>query len=192
MLLQASLAISNTERWALEWGDNDPPAALKGLLRTDAYEVAVVDSFHRIARRYFEQNGYYAAWERPFPTGQQGRPYSVDVSLFHSASGTEVRLELGGYTKAKLKSDAKKLHDLTSQTLSGFGTVQNHVLLWDLMSSRLTEKAATRAMKKFKSHAADVSTGGLLVEPLVASAIDLFVAEPGKHKHAVVALFDIG
>ena len=54
MLLQASIEIANTERWALERGEKPAPAALGGMLRTGAYEVTVVDRFHRLARRYFE------------------------------------------------------------------------------------------------------------------------------------------
>lgn len=50
-----SLSIANTERWALERGEPSPPPALAGLLRTSAYEVTVVDQFHRLVRRHFER-----------------------------------------------------------------------------------------------------------------------------------------
>jgi hypothetical protein len=191
MLLQASLSIANTERWALEQGEEPPPQALAGLLRTSAYEVTVVDHFHRLARRHFESRSYRAVWERPFHTGTQGRPPSVDVSLFRAEEGTETRIELGLYTKAKVNSDAAKLHQLREISLPGYGTVRNLIALWDVKSTRLTAAEGTKAMKRFKRDAAAISTNAFTVNPLLASAVDLFVVEPAAHRYAVIGLFEI-
>jgi len=191
MLLQASISMANTERWALERGEQPPPPVLTGLLRNSAYEVTVVDQFHRLARREFEKGGYRAAWERPFPTGSQGRPLSVDVSLFHSLNTTETRIELGTYTKKKLKEDATKLRDLRATTLLGFETVLNLIALWEVKSERLTGAEATKSMRKYKDAAADLSIGTLAVSLLLASAVDLFSVSPDDHRHVVVGLFEV-
>lgn len=191
MLLQAAISIANTERWALERGEQTAPPALTGLLRHDAYEVTVVDHFHRIARRHFERADLRAVWERPLQTGTPGRPPSVDVALFDSLGGLETRIELGLYTKAKLRSDATKLHGLAAKTLQGYASVVNHVVLWEVKSSRLTDAEANKSMTKFKADAVAVSADAFSVTPLLASAVDLFVVEARRHRHAVVGLFDV-
>lgn len=191
MLLQASLSIANTERWALEYGEQPAPTALSGLLRRNAYEVTVVDRFHRLARRHFERGGYRAVWERPFPTGSRGRPPTVDVSLFDAQEQVESRIELGSYGKSKLESEAAKLHQLAGAVLPGYGTVVNLIALWDVRSTRLTRGEGKTAIDRFKSDASAVSTGAFTVSPLLASLVDLFAVEPGDHRHAVVALFKV-
>lgn len=160
MLLQAAIEIANTERWALERGEQSAPAALAGMLRKTAYEVTVVDGFHRIARRYFERGGYRAVWERPFPMGGKGRPLAVDVALF-GADNTETRIELGIYSQTKLKSDAEKLHKLATETLPNYPNVVSRLALWEIKSTKLTAKKATDAMNSFKSGAAAASTQGI-------------------------------
>ena len=79
MLLQASLEIASAERWALEIGGAPVPPSLQPTLRRNACEVTVVDALYRVARRYFDQHGYRAVWERSFQTGQPGRPEVVDA-----------------------------------------------------------------------------------------------------------------
>lgn len=113
MLLQAAIEIANAERWALEIGDAPAPPSLQQTLRRSAYEVTVVDVLHRVARRYFDQHGYRAVWERAFLTGQRGRPESVDISLFESATGSETRIELGPLHKdeaQRRREEARPTH----------------------------------------------------------------------------------
>lgn len=191
MLIQASLSIANTERWALEHGEQPPPQVLAGLLRDSAYEVTVVDHFHRFARRHFERGGDRAVWERPFPTGRQGRPPSVDVSLFNAQGASETRIELGIYNKAKLSLEAAKLQGLATTTAAGYPTIRNLIALWEVRHSRLTKTEATSAMKKFKADATKVSTSAFTVSPLLASAVTLFAPDPKKGRYAVVALFEV-
>lgn len=192
MLLQAAIEIANAERWALERGEPPRPAALAGMLRTTAYEVTVVDAFHRIARRHFERGSFRSVWERPIRTGRQGRPYSIDVSLFRESDGTETRIELGLYTKAKLGEDADKLHRQSANgVLADYPTVINLLAFWEIKSTKLTHAEARDSMRRFKTDAGSVSGGGLTVSALLASSVDLFVAETGDHRHATVGLFEL-
>lgn len=193
MLLQASIEIANAERWALEIGDAPAPASLQQTLRRSAYEVTVVDVFHRVARRYFDQHGYRAVWERAFHTGKRGRPESADISLFDGTRGRETRLELGLYSKAKLTEDAQKLDRLTINTLDGYETVENLVMLWEVREERLTKSTSRSAMAEYKRHAAAVrlSDPSRIVVPLIASSIDLFTAKSGTGRRATVGLFTL-
>jgi hypothetical protein len=193
MLLQASIEIANAERWALEIGDAPAPASLQQTLRRSAYEVTVVDVFHRVARRYFDRHGFRAVWERPFHTGRRGRPESADISLFDSTAGKETRLELGLYSKAKLTEDAQKLVRLTASTLEGYETIENLVMLWDVKEEKLTKSTSSNAMAEFKRHAAAVrlSDRSRALSPLIASSIDLFVARSGSSRRATVGLFKV-
>jgi hypothetical protein len=191
MLLQATIEIANTERWALELGELAAPAEIASMLRKSAYEVTVVDQFHRVARRYFERAGYRAVWERPFPTGARGRPASVDIALFNNATESELRLELGVYSRAKLKLDSEKLAALSGDALNEYPDVVNMLMLWEVRSTKLTAAEATKAMKRFKRDASLISNAGYAIDPLLASAVDLFVAESDDHRHAVVGLFEV-
>lgn len=193
MLLQASIEIANAERWALEIGDLPTPAGLQPNLRRSAYEVTVVDVLHRVARRYFDRLGYRAVWERPFRTGSRGRPESVDIALFDSASQREVRLELGLYSAAKLRDDSQKLARLSTTPLDGFGTIENILLLWEVTEEKLVQATARDAMRKFKVDAASALAAGAThrVAPLLASSVDLFVAESGAGRRATAGLFEL-
>jgi hypothetical protein len=193
MLLQASIEIANAERWALEIGDLPVPANLQQSMRRSAYEVTVVDALHRIARRYFDQHGYRAVWERAFQTGRRGRPESIDISLFNTAAQQEIRLELGLYSKSKLREDARKLARLTPTVFVGHGTVQNLLMLWEINEETLTMDTARAAMAEFKadSKALVKEDGTYLVTPLLASSVDLFVAKSGASRHATVGLFSL-
>src|SRR3954454_17529480 len=64
VVLQGAIELANVERWVLEHGEADPPSGLSGALRKSAYEVTVVDRFHRLARRDFDRRGYVSVWER--------------------------------------------------------------------------------------------------------------------------------
>jgi hypothetical protein len=190
VLLQGAIETANVERWALEHGENPPPAGLKGLLRTTAYEVTVVDAFHRLSRRHLERHGYVGVWERPLLTGRRGRPKSIDVSLFHDATKKETRLELGLYTKMKLREDAKKLHDERENPgVPGYTIELNLLALWELRPLKTTSQVIDDWMKQFVTDAAAVSTTRFTVEPILASTVDLFAAETGGHRYAVVGLF---
>ena len=194
MLLQASIEIANAERWALEIGDRPAPSSLRQNLRRTAYEVTVVDIFHRVARRYFDRHGFRAVWEQPFHSGGRGRPESVDISLFDSAAGESTRLELGLYSKTKLKDDARKLEKLASNTLGAFRLVDNLLLLWDVREQRLTQATATAAMNTFKIDAATATaalSSGMTVAPVLSSSVDLFVAKSAGARHATVGLFSV-
>jgi hypothetical protein len=148
-----------------------------------------VDHFHRIARRQFERSGFRAVWERPFPTGKRGRPPAVDVALFAVANGAETRIELGLYSKTKLRDDATKLAALSP--MPAFPDVTNLIALWDVRSDRLTQQQATAWMKTFRDHAAAISTSAITVAPLMASAVDLFSADPADTRYVVVGLFKV-
>lgn len=191
MLLQASIEMANAERWALEIGDHPVPASLQQNLRRAAYEVTVVDAVHRIARRYFERHGYLAIWERSFQTGRRGRPETVDIALLDANNQREIRIELGLYSKPKLSDDANKLAKLTANAVPGFETIDNLVMLWEISASRLTRAQVTAAMQRFRTDSTSVAIagGGQVVTPLLASSVDLFVAQSGSYRFATVGLF---
>lgn len=159
MLLQASIEIANAERWALEIGDAPAPPTLQQNLRRSAYEVTVVDVLHRVARRYFAQQNYRAVWERPFHTGNRGRPESVDICLFRNGiaavgdspavPGKEVRLELGLYSATKLRADCSKLARLAPTLLDGFPVLENLVLLWEVEEQPLIKATSREALATY-------------------------------------------
>lgn len=193
MLLQAAVSISNTERWALELEETPPPVELAGMLRTTAYEVAVVDRFHLIAQRYFERAGSRAVWERPFQTGKKGRPKSIDVVLFQQDDKRETRVELGRYSKVKLEADTEKLAGLNFNTLAEYPKVRSLVALWDERASRLTHAAATRWMHDFTDDAKEIADAtDIAVKPMLSSCVDLFAAKAKEYRYVVVALFEVG
>jgi hypothetical protein len=193
MLFQASIEIANAERWALEIGDSPVPAPLQQALRRSAYEVTVVDIFHRIARRFFEQYHYRAVWERPFQTGKAGRPEAIDIALFDAEAHEETRLELGLYSRTKLKSDATKLARLAADFIQGFETVHNFLMLWEITEERLTKITSRTAMEAFKADSAEITLaqGAYVARPLLASSIDLFVAKSGASRQATIGLFQM-
>jgi len=191
MLLQATIELAHTERWALERGELQAPPEIASRLRTDAYEVTVVDQFHRIARRFFERNGYRAVWERPFPTGLPGHPTSIDIAAFNNATGSELRIELGVYSRTKLKTDSIKLASLTEEALSDYSEVVNMILLWAVRRTKLTRAEASKAMRRFNEDALRVSGDGYTVSPLLSSSADLFAAEPSHNRSVTVGLFEV-
>jgi hypothetical protein len=192
VVLQGAIELANVERWVLEHGEQAPPAGLTGLLRRNAYEVTVVDRFHRLARRDFERRGYVSIWERPLSTGQVGRPKAIDVSLFKTAQNEEVRLELGLYTKKKLADDAKKLFNETGKPcLVGYTVARNLIALWNLREQKTTQAVARDWMSRFKSDSAAVCTNTMTVTPLVAWTMDLFVAEASGARYTIVGLFEV-
>lgn len=189
LLLQAAIETANVERWALEHGEQAPPSGLKGLLRKNAYEVSVVDAFHRLARRHFERHGYVGVWERPLTTGKVGRPKTIDVSLFDTTNQQEGRIELGGYTKTKVKSDSKKLYgEAQNPGLPNYTVAFNVLALWQVRESKTTDALMDGWVTTFKADAAAASTGQYSVELLRASVMDIFVADASGHRYAVVGL----
>lgn len=193
MLLQASIEIANTERWALEIGDLPPPPSLQHALRTTAYEVTVVDVLHRVARRYFERHGCRAVWERPFRTSQPGRPEAIDIALFDAAARTETRLELGLYSARKLSEDSTKLSRLAATSLPDFETVENLLLLWEIDGNALTQATSRSAMTRFKrdADAAFRDEDPWTVTPILASSVDLFVSRNGASRCATAGHFEL-
>jgi hypothetical protein len=193
MLFQASIEIANAERWALEIGDSPPPVALQQALRRSAYEVTVVDIFHRVGRRFFEQYQYRAVWERPFQTGKAGRPEAIDIALFDAESHEETRLELGLYSKTKLRNDATKLARLAADVIQGFEVVNNILMFWEITEEKLTRNTSRTAMEAFKSDASGLTldNGTYAARPLLASSIDLFVARSGASRQATIGLFQM-
>jgi hypothetical protein len=192
ILLLGSIELANVERWALQHGERSAPPGLEGLLRTSAYEVTVVDRFHRLARRDFERQGYVSVWERPLTTGQRGRPKTIDVSLFDTSASEETRLELGLYTKTKLRDDAQKLFDERANPfLDGYSVRHNFIALWALREQATKGDTARQWMRTFLADAAEVSTDAMTVRPLVASTMDLFIADANHARYAVVGLFEV-
>jgi hypothetical protein len=193
MLLQASIEIANAERWALEIGDAPIPASLQANIRRNAYEVTVVDALHRVARRYFDQHGHRAVWERTFQTGKPGRPESIDISLFNDVSHTETRVELGLYSKLKLREDARKLARLVGTAADEYPGVQNLLILWEITEKKLTRSLVVQAMSDFKTDAASlqIDSGQQVIKPLLASGIDLFVGMRSASRCATVGLFKL-
>jgi hypothetical protein len=192
VLVQAAIDIANVERWALGHSELSPPAGLKGLLRTNAYEVTVVDIFHRLARREFERSGYVAIWERPLLTGARGRPRTVDVSLFKENAKTESRVELGLYTRTKLKNDAKKLFDESGTPgLPGYSIDFNVLALWDIAAVKTTDELLKNWWRTFVADGKAASTKDYRVRPLLGSIVDLFTPRAGANQYAAVGLFDV-
>lgn len=130
-LLEGALESANVTRWVLERGQTKGPTGIGGTLRKHAFEVSVVDQFHRLAQSWFARADVAAVWERPFPTGKRGKPLAVDIALFNETKKIESRLEFGSYTKTKLRDDARKLADLQDTSLAGYPKVENFVLLWE-------------------------------------------------------------
>jgi hypothetical protein len=192
VLLQAAIETANVERWALEHGEAAAPAGLKGLLRKNAYEVTVVDAFHRLARRQFERLGYVGVWERPLLKGTRGRPKTIDVSLFDITGKKETRIELGLYDKSKLRSDAQKLREEADLPgLPGYVVEANHLLLWQVRSDKTTDQVLSDWIESFVADALEVSSQEFDVRLLLASTVDLFAAGPRASQYAVVGLFEV-
>jgi hypothetical protein len=189
MLTQASISIVNTERRVL---DRDAPAlaaSLQNHLRGAAYEVTVVDRFYQLAQRAFERRGVSAMWERPYPTGNRGRPLATDVSLFDANGRTETRLEFGLYARKKLRDDAAKLASLGVTVEPGYPNIRNFLLLWTEKGDRLSEKRARNHLREMTAAAAAIKTP--TVQMRLLSGVDLFAETVGQHRVAYVGLFEV-
>ncbi|RKE60510.1 hypothetical protein [Microbacterium sp. AG238] len=191
MLTQAALSIVNTQRRVLDRDALQLGVGLRPSKRDAAYEVTVVDQFYQLGQRHFERRNISAMWERPFLTGQRGRPTAVDISLFYEGKGREVRVEFGRYTKEKLRSDAKKLNALTTQVEPGYGNVVNHLVLWEERATSLTRIALLAQLERFRRQATEVSSPTMLVEVLMASSVDLFAEQHDQHRVIDVGLFKV-
>jgi hypothetical protein len=191
MLTQAALSIVNTQRRVLDRDAMQLSPGLRASKRDASYEVTVVDQFYQLGQRHFERRGISAMWERPFRTGERGRPTAVDISLFYESEEREVRVEFGRYTKAKLKSDAKKLLALDAETEAGFTNIINYLVLWEERSSALTRGALRGQLERFRGHAENVSDHDMLVELLMASSVDLFAERHDQHRVADIGLFRV-
>jgi hypothetical protein len=112
--------------------------------------------------------------------------------LFDTANSQEMRLELGLYSKTKLRDDATKLFgEKANPGLPGFTVSRNLLALWEIREQKTTQEVAREWMKKFKGDATDASNGTMTVGPLIASTMDLFVADAGSARYAVVGLFEV-
>lgn len=187
-LLEGALESANITRWVLDRDAPPLPSSLSAKERTRAYEVSVVDEFHRLGQRTFERHGLSAMWERPILTGRRGRPESIDIALFDAADKTETRLEFGVYSAAKLKDDSEKLARLSAITLDDFPRTEGFVLLWsETRSLSNTAKELANASGRLTDAAGRVSSAS--VTHLATSSIDLFSSELDKPRVAVVGAF---
>lgn len=203
VLTHGAVEATNVERWALQFGA--PPAPdLVGALRRSAYETDVVGTIHTLAQRYWERRGEAAVWERPFPTGQRGRPPAVDIALFNAATGTETRIEFGlcsvtaagNLTRTKLAEDVEKLVDLAPSTLDNYPNVRNYVILWhQFRGPRLTMTKARRVAvrRMFVDFAASVTDRleGAAVTMMMVSGGPLFSETANLRHWVAVGLFSV-
>ncbi len=196
-LLQAAVAVANTERWAVGLNADPSPITLPKPLRTAAYEVTVVDAFQRLIRHWVERQERISIWERPFYTGVPGAPQRVDIALFKAASagslGEEWRLELGGYSTAKLKKEARRIVGLPAE--ASYPSVRNLILLWNELPNRLDETGFRTWTAARASDAAAASalagTPYASVDLLITSGLDLFVTGHKRHRSLMAAVFEV-
>ena len=203
VLTYGAIESSNVERWALEFGAPDAPP-IAGTLRRSAYETDVVGNIHRSGQRYWLERNEAAVWERPFPTGERGRPPAVDIALFSAVHARETRLEFGLYstpgtapTKTKLRDDAAGLFDHLDTVEASYDTIENYIVLWyETRSSSSTGRptaARRRTLRdKFVSHAEKVSDDatGYSVDLLKCLAGPLFTPND-EHHWVMIALFKL-
>lgn len=189
-LLEGALESANVTRWVLERGQTVAPTGLGGTLRKHAFEVSVVDQFHRLAQTWFARADVAAVWERPFPTGRRGKPLAVDIALFNETKKTEKRLEFGKYTKTKLRDDSLKLANLTGTTIMDYPKVENFVLLWeehaDRSNSRENLETTSRA---FSQDAAAITAAN--VRHRITTCVDLFATTASQAHTAVIGVFEV-
>ncbi len=198
VLTYGAIESTNVERWALEFGAAVPPI-LPGTMRRSAYETDVVGSIHRLGQRYWERRGEAAVWERPFPTGDQGRPPAIDISLFNATEGRETRIEFGMYsttakgtlTTKKLADDSAKLLELATRTEDDYPNVENFAVLWHTFRSSMTNRRRRDLRQTLNDHARSVSSDVLSVELLVTSGGHLFASDQGQHHWVAIGLFRI-
>ena len=104
----------------------------------------------------------------------------------------ETRIELGLYTKTKLRDDALKLHrERSTAGLAGYTVEFNLLALWELRSEKTTAQVVDNWMTTFIADSAAVSTSTHTVRPILASTVDLFAADTSGHQYAVVGLFEV-
>jgi hypothetical protein len=189
-LTQAAISIADAQRRILTHG-NPIKTPVQG--RGDAYEVTVVDNFYQLSQRFFASRREVAVWERTFPTGQRGRPAAVDVAIFDSAGTSETRIEFGLSTYGKLKSDAQKLWDLTTNTAppQPVQAATNFVILWDEDSKALSDDNIDDRVKDFKKAATRASAAAMTVSLGLVSAVDLFTELRNTERVAYVAIFEV-
>jgi hypothetical protein len=208
MLTQAAISITNVQRWSQERGvevalarsqsageegtfTSAVPEQVRERAKRTQYEVSVVDAFISLGSQSFAFHGTEAVWERPLPTGDRGRPPSIDVSLFNASRNEESRIEFGQYSSSKLKSDATKLADLKSR--SDGHTITNYLILWDVVDKKHTRSDADAWRKRVEKDAEDTAEKSCVdIRLRVASTQDLFVAAPGRSRFVRVACFSVG
>lgn len=192
MLAQAAISIANTERRVL---DRDAPPTVEGQVSKGAsYEVTVVDRFYQLAQRSFASRGLGAVWERRFPTGQRGRPKSIDISLFGpSCPGSDVsvetRIEFGLYSSDKLRDDAVKLHELRKEVTEGYHEIRNLLILWEEDGGRMTANTLQDRLSRMKRDCTAISSPA--VSLVMVSGVDLFSESEDAHRVAYVGLFRV-
>jgi hypothetical protein len=115
------------------------------------------------------------------------------VSFFHVARQEERRIELGLYSKTKLRDEAAKLYKAkTNPGLANYSVVQNLIMLWQLREDKTSGEVIGKWMADFRKDAKAVSVGSAYsVRALLTSTVDMFASEVSGHRFAVVGLFDV-
>ncbi|MBD8059045.1 hypothetical protein IC607_08695 [Cellulomonas sp. JH27-2] len=200
MLTQAAMTLTNVQRWAQRRtlqiasdrsGDGHTtvvPTAIRDAAKTKQYEVSVVDAFIQLGAQSFALHGSEAIWERPFPSGNRGRPIAVDVALFNAARSEESRLEFGEYSRRKLADDSRKLAGLPAA--DGL-RVTNYLILWRLGPGPLRKTSNGWRDECVQAASAASRAGEYDVELRVASSQHVFVAAPNADTVADVGLFSV-
>ncbi|WP_412021255.1 hypothetical protein [Brachybacterium epidermidis] len=134
---------------------------------------------------------------------------ATDVCLFTSPqlksadeAMREVRIEFGTYELSKLRSDAKKLVNLSDSTDPNYPEVVNLLLLWEEVDTKMTARGLSSRVTKMHNHAqkvtAEMSDGNhgpkavdSSVDLLMVSGVDLFAEMKEKHRTAYVGLFKV-
>jgi len=196
MLTEAAVLSAEVERWvqadvvakSRAMDELSPELAEANReAKKESYEVTVVDQFRRLGGVSFAAHGSIAAWERPFRTGEKGRPVAVDICLFNGQQNEETRIEFGRYTLGKLKDDSKKLAKLGGGEAFA---VKRFVILWNVAMSgvSVTDKAWAT---KCTDAAASATTATFAVNMMLATEQDLFSTEHLERRKVQVGLFSV-
>ena len=181
--------MANLQRWTLNYGAPELPLAISA--KNSSYETEVVSLVHSLGQRYWESRGESAAWERQFPTGNPGRPQTVDLALFSQVDERETRIEFGFTAKSiktlskKLTEEARKLLSLGSNQEAGFKNIENYVVLWHESGATFRDNAFKKEMGLWKVLGDDSSV------LLAVAGTPVFDSRPGHHRSLSVALFEI-
>lgn len=204
VLTLAAIESVNVDRWALSVAQRPYPSSL-GTLRQSAYETEVVGRVHNLGQRLWERRGEVAVWERPFHSGDRGRPPAVDVALFEEdlsdpLKSTETRLEFGEVDNStltsKLKKDAQKLESLCASKHPGYPVIANYILLWRISGVKMTKELRLQHREAFTKAAREAAKTLQTTSTITLLAVaggDLFAPGAGNKQHhwGEVALFQV-